>query len=296
MLAHVLLVLLSAAPPAAEATKLAEAKAWDDLYLKYSAVDPAQYAAKDRESIGKALLAAGHGLEGSDPVLALSLAERSAAFHETSAAWLLAGELSQKLDQNAAAAKALERAVVLDPANDKAKMLRADLAFKEGDLLLAENLYESIPEASPHRAAAQSGLEKARKARVADTERLAELQKIERDLQQKRTQADKEVDTQPLTLLDVCRVHAVATCEALKRCQPELAGDVSDCSQFTSACTGISGNAPFSRGELESCRVALGKADCSKVQVGTLPTPGRIAKECEIFERIPSGKLGPLAP
>lgn len=296
MLVHALLVLLAAAPPAAEATKLAAAKAWDELYLKYSAVDPAQYAAQDREAIGKALLAAGRGLEGSDPVLALSLAERSAAFHETSDAWLLAGELAQRLNQPAAAAKALERAVILAPTNDMAKMLRADLAFKEGDLLLAQNLYESVPEGSPHRAAAQAGLEKAKQAQAAETERLAELHKIERDLQQKRAQADKEVDARPLSLLDVCRAHAVATCEAIKRCQPALAGDVSDCSEFTSACIGITGDAPFSRGELEKCRTALSKADCSKIQVGTLPTPGRIARECEVFEKIPSGKLGPLGP
>lgn len=295
MLTTVLLLLLAAVPPAAEATKLAKEKAWDELYLKYSAAAPGEYSEADRKLIAKSLLEAARGM-GDDPVLALSLAERSAAFEETSEAWLLAGELGLKLDQNGAAGKALEKAVVLDPKNDRARLLRADLAFEEGDLLLAENLYESVPEPSAQRAAAQAGLAKTRAARATETEHLGQLHKLEKELATRRAAGEKAVEDQPLTLFEVCRAHAVGTCEAIKRCHPELAQGVSDCSEFTMACQGIEGAAPFSRGELKKCTAAIAAADCAKVHVGTLPTPARIAPECQGFDKIPSGKLGPLGP
>lgn len=295
MLTTVLLVLLAAAPPASEATALVQKKAWDELYLKYSAAAPGEYSEPDRALVGQALLQAARGL-GSDTVLALSLAERSAAFHETSEAWLLAGELGLKLEQNAAAGKALEKAVVLDPANDRAKLLRADLAFKEGDLLLAETLYASVPEASAQRAAAQAGLERTKAARAAETERLAQLHKMENALKTRREAAEKAVESQPLTLGEVCRVHAVTTCQALKRCMPALAGGLNDCGALEGICPEGQDPAPLSRRELEACRGAIEAADCSRISIEVLSDPSRFGPECAAFSKMAGGAFAPPGP
>jgi tetratricopeptide (TPR) repeat protein len=301
MLTYVLLALLAAVPPATQATRLAQQKSWDDLYLQFSAARPNDYGAEDRKEVARALLEAARGL-GSDPALAVSLAERSAAFDETADAWLLAGELSLKLGQNDSAAKALERAVVLNPADDRAKMLRADLALKEGDLLLAESLYKSIPEQSPQHAAAKAGLEKARKASASKAsasknEDLARMKQLEKDLEARRVAAEKALHAQPVTLGEACRGHTRAICEALKRCNDPTVAEIPDCSMFTSACLESAKKAPFSRDEFEGCLKAIERASCGKLNISAMTSPARVAPECSIYDRLlPGGAASRPAP
>ena len=281
-----LLLLLAAAapPPAAEATALAGQKAWDELYLKFSAARPEQYPAEERKAVAEALLRAARGLEADAP-LALSLAERSAAFHESAEAWGLAGELALKLDQNEAAAAALEKAVVLAPADDRLKLLRADLAFKEGDLVLAESLYAAVPAASAQHAAAQAGLEKTRQAVAERNRNLAELHRAEQDLAKRRETVEAKLRGLPVTLFEACRSHTRATCEALKRCHPQLASAV-DCDELAGACPQSEKVAPFSREELGGCVAAIGRVGCEKVTPENFADPSAAVPECRILKSI----------
>jgi hypothetical protein len=132
------------APPAEAASNLAATKSWDDLYLKFSAAKPDGYSAADRGRIAKALLLGAHGMESTDGVIAVSLAERAVAFEESVEALTYAGELNQKIDQNGQAAKWFERAVAVDAHADRAHLLRAELALRENEPAVANQHLQAI--------------------------------------------------------------------------------------------------------------------------------------------------------
>lgn len=130
---------------AADAKKLASEKAWDDLYLKFSSGDPKALPEADRAAIAEALLKGAQALGGEDPVIALSLAERSVEFKPTVEALIAAADFNRKAKQNGQAATLLEQASKLDPANASVKVARAELALEENEPGVARDLLEKVP-------------------------------------------------------------------------------------------------------------------------------------------------------
>lgn len=131
-------------PTAAEATALASARSWDDLYLKFSAVDPAPFSRTDRAQVAAALLAGARAM-ADDAVLATSLAERALAFAESTEALLLAAEGNRRLQQFGQSEKWLDRALVLEPKSAPAHLARAALALQENDAQIALAHLAALP-------------------------------------------------------------------------------------------------------------------------------------------------------
>jgi hypothetical protein len=144
-----LLVQLAAAsnPSASEASSLAQAGSWDDLFLKFGSAQPQGYSAADRTRVAQALLQGAQAMEKTDAVTAVSLAEKSVAFAETVPALLFAGELNQRLQQNGQAAKEYDRALQLDAHHSRAHLLRAELALSEGEPQVALAHLKGLPAA-----------------------------------------------------------------------------------------------------------------------------------------------------
>jgi tetratricopeptide (TPR) repeat protein len=168
-----------AKPSAQAAQALARDKAWDDLFLQFSAGDPKAFPAADRATIADALLAGATDLAGSDGVMAVSLVERSIAFKEQGASLRLAGKLNQQLEQSGQAARFFERALDLDPKDAEARLLRAELAVKEGEGALALKALETLPAAyEPARAGkAREGARALEASRKANQDAVSQLQK-----------------------------------------------------------------------------------------------------------------------
>lgn len=138
-----MLALLASNATAADAQKLAAAKQWDDLYLQFSSGDPGAFSARDRSAIAAALLQGAQGSE--DAVISTSLAERAVAFHETVPALVFAAQLEEKVQQNAQAARFLDRAIALQPRSGPAHFARAELALSENDAALALQHVRAVP-------------------------------------------------------------------------------------------------------------------------------------------------------
>ncbi len=143
----ILLAALSAAPTSQEARALLAEGAYDELYLRCSTVKREDLERGERSLIAKALLEAAQKLR-EDPALAASLAEKSASLEPSAAAFLTAGESNLALNHPAAA---LEDAIRLAPNLAAALLSRADLALKEGDAILAEQLYARVRPGAPER-------------------------------------------------------------------------------------------------------------------------------------------------
>ena len=82
---HLLALLLIAATPAtvARAHSLASSKAWEELYLAFSAANPTGYTGPEREAIAGDLQKGCQAILGGDKVMAFSLGERAVAFAPT---------------------------------------------------------------------------------------------------------------------------------------------------------------------------------------------------------------------
>lgn len=109
MLATLLVVTLSAAPTAAQATSFAKAKNWEELYLGFATATPESASKNDRPKIASALLQGCLALQGDDPVMAYSLGERSVAFTPSADALFCTALTAKRSEQRGAAEDALRK-------------------------------------------------------------------------------------------------------------------------------------------------------------------------------------------
>lgn len=109
MLSGLLALSLAAAPSAAQATALAKAKSWEELYLGFAAVSADSVSKADRPKIAGALLKGCLALEGDDAVMAYSLGEKSVELTPTADALICTALSAKRTDQRGAAEDALRK-------------------------------------------------------------------------------------------------------------------------------------------------------------------------------------------
>jgi hypothetical protein len=177
-----LTLLLAAAPPPERAQQLAKAKAWEDLYLAYSAADPKGYPDADRKAIAGPLLKGCEALAGNDAVMAYSLGERSVAFEESAGGLRCLARAALVTEQHGAAEEALRKGLEHFPKEgsfglELGKLLLAD---KDGPGAIAA--LEKVPPRSPQASEAKKLLQKARSLSAEEGRARAEAEKLERRL------------------------------------------------------------------------------------------------------------------
>jgi len=147
--ALLLAVLLSATPPkASDASRLAHAGKWDDLYLAFAAAKPAGYSAPDRAQVARALGAGCVALEGKDAVMAYSLGDRSTAFLPTEDGLLCLVRAARQCDQRGAAEKALRAGLVRFPKDGRFGLELGRQLLEDHDPAGARAALEKVPRSS----------------------------------------------------------------------------------------------------------------------------------------------------
>ncbi len=187
MAAALLLVSLLAAVPVDEAEALAKAADAEQLFLKFASAKPEDYSAPQRRRLAAALLQGAQGARG-DPMIAVALAERAVLLEKTAAGLTLLGQIEVQLGQRSAAARHLDEAVALKPADVPALVARAELAMDEQDFAVAVDRYEK---AQASGAAVGPALAKARAAQTQRSSDVEGLKAREAQYQQKAELATK---------------------------------------------------------------------------------------------------------
>ncbi len=109
MLTALLTLSLAAAPGAAQATALAKAKNWEELYLGFATATPESVPKGERPKVAKALLEGCLALQGDDAVMAYSLGERSVAFAPSADALFCTALTAKRSEQRGACEDALQK-------------------------------------------------------------------------------------------------------------------------------------------------------------------------------------------
>jgi hypothetical protein len=206
-----LALLLTASPPPGRAQQLAKSKAWEDLYLAYSAADPNGYSDADRKAIAAPLLKGCEALAGKDAVMAYSLGERSVAFEESAAGLRCLARAALATEQRSAAEEALRKGLEHFP-NDGAfglELGRVLLEDEDGTAAIA--VLAKVPPRSPQAAEARKLLQQARNLSAEQSKARAEAEKLEKRInaaQIKPASALGEGDTRPAGLSYESRVSA----------------------------------------------------------------------------------------
>jgi Peptidase MA superfamily len=198
-----LALLLTAAPPPARAQQLAKSKAWEDLYLAYSAADPSGYPDADRKAIAGPLLKGCEALAGNDAVMAYSLGERSVAFEESAAGLRCLARAALATDQRSAAEEALRKGLERFPNEGAFGLELGKMLLEDSDGPAAIGVLEKVPPRSPQAAEAKKLLQQARNLSAEESKARAEAEKLERRLnaaQTKAATAQGPGDTRPAGL------------------------------------------------------------------------------------------------
>ncbi|HEY3444865.1 MAG TPA: hypothetical protein VGK67_00820 [Myxococcales bacterium] len=254
----------TASPPAAaEARQLAGKKAWDELYLRFSAAKAADYKDADRKAVAAALMEASRALRD-DLALSVACAEKSAQLDPTVEAWLAAGDANLKLKQGAAAASAYEKAVLLSPTNGRALVARADLAMQEGEPELAVSLYSKVPAKAAESKAAQEKLAKAKVAAQERAKALAELAQADRKVVVGANAGKPPEDPNAVGNESVCTESMRALCGLVRRCMPWEPGAKTCDDEVADQCAKLEGQTKVTRKAMDACVAGLGKATCEK--------------------------------
>ncbi|MBK7863876.1 MAG: hypothetical protein IPJ65_35770 [Archangiaceae bacterium] len=132
MLAALALTLLTAAPTAADAERMAAKKQWDELYLAWAAVKVDAVPAGDRAKVARALAKGCVALSAGDAVMALSLGEKAVAFAEDAEALLCSAKAAVKTEQLTEAEGLLRTGRRVFAGDDR-------FALELGRMLLAEH-------------------------------------------------------------------------------------------------------------------------------------------------------------
>lgn len=198
-----LTLLLTAAPPPERAQQLAKSKAWEDLYLAYSAADPNGYSEADRKAIAGPLLKGCEALAGSDAVMAYSLGERSVAFEETAGGLRCLARTALSTDQRSAAEDALRKGLERFPQDGAFGLELGRMQLEDSDGPAAIAALEKVPPRSPQAGEAKRLLQQARNLSAEQSKARAEAEKLERRVNSGKTKpatAQGEGDTRPASL------------------------------------------------------------------------------------------------
>jgi hypothetical protein len=175
-----LALLLTAAPPPQRAQQLAKDKAWEELYLAYSAADPKGYADPQRKAIAGPLLKGCEALVANDAVMAYSLAERSVAFEETAGGLRCLARSALGSDQRGAAEEALRKGLERFPKDGAFGLELGKLLLEDKDGPGAVAALSKVPPKGPQAAEAKKLLQKARSLSAEDGQARAQAESIER--------------------------------------------------------------------------------------------------------------------
>jgi tetratricopeptide (TPR) repeat protein len=136
---------LSAAPTAADATRLAKSHSWEELYLAWAAVDAKGYRKKDAAAIGKALAQGCAALLGEDAVMAYALGEKGAAFSPSAEGLYCLGLAARHLEQRDAAERAFRDGMKRYPKDGRFPLEVGRLLLEEGDAAGATAVLRAVP-------------------------------------------------------------------------------------------------------------------------------------------------------
>lgn len=125
--------LLAAPTSAARAQELASKKAWEELYLAFSAVEPSKVPFKEKKAIAAQLHKGCEALGDTDAVMAYSLGERSVAFDPSPEGILCLARAAVKSEQRGAAEEALIRGLRRHPKNAALALALGRLQVDDGD-------------------------------------------------------------------------------------------------------------------------------------------------------------------
>ncbi|WNG60657.1 hypothetical protein F0U59_42570 [Archangium gephyra] len=181
MRALLLLSLLSANPPTpAQAQKLAAERAWEDLYLAWSSVDPKGYSQPDRRTIAASLLKGCEALASSDGVMAYSLGERAVLYEQTAPGLRCLARTALATDQRGTAEDALRRGLEHFPKEGHFGLELGKLLLEDKDPQGALAALGKVPPRSPEAAKAKALMQKARSASSEESAAMAQARAIER--------------------------------------------------------------------------------------------------------------------
>jgi len=155
-LALTLTLLLSAAPTAADATRLAKAEAWEELYLAWASASPKGHKKKDAQAIGAALAKGCQALLGDDAAMAYGLGEKAAAFSPTADALYCLGLAARRGEQHAEAEAAFRDGMKRFPKDGRFALELGRLLADEGDARGAEAALAAVPPKSKQAAEARA--------------------------------------------------------------------------------------------------------------------------------------------
>jgi hypothetical protein len=177
-----LALLLAAAPPPQRAQQLARSKAWEELYLAYSAADPKGYSGADRKAIAGPLLQGCEALLASDAVMAYSLGERAALFEESAGSLRCLARAALRSDQRGAAEESLRKGLERFPKEGAFGLELGRLLLEEKDAPGAIAALDRVPPRSPQAREAKKLLQKARSLSAEERQARAQAERLERRL------------------------------------------------------------------------------------------------------------------
>ncbi len=157
-------LLLTAAPPspAQKAKSLAASRSWEELYLAFSAGDPADVPAPQRGPVSAALTQGCEALKDEDPVMAYSMGERAALYDESAGALRCLARSARKTDQRAAAEAALRKGLTKHPKDGAFGLELGKLLLEEQDAAGAVAALEKVPARAKEAGDAKRLLQQAR--------------------------------------------------------------------------------------------------------------------------------------
>jgi len=178
--ALLLALTLAATPTLEQARSWAHDKAWEELYLGFSAVKPDTLSGSDRPVLSGLLLDGSRALAGTDAVMAWSLAELAEKVHATPAVLLQLARTARATEQASAAEAALRRGLKQFPGDGDLALELGKQLLDEQDLKGAAAVLEQVPARSPRATEAKSLLGKARAGLKEEKAALKEADAIER--------------------------------------------------------------------------------------------------------------------
>ncbi|WP_224364119.1 peptidase MA family metallohydrolase [Hyalangium versicolor] len=174
------LLLAAAPPPASKAQQLAKDKAWEDLYLAYSSVDPKGYPPAERKAIAGPLLKGCEALVANDAVMAYSLGERAVAFEESAPGLHCLARAASATEQHGTAEEVLRKGLTTYPKDGAFGLELGKLLLAEKDGAGAAEALGKVPPRSPQAAEAKKLLQKALSLSAEDSQARAQAENLER--------------------------------------------------------------------------------------------------------------------
>lgn len=149
MLSFFVSVALAAGPTAADAKRLADSGAWDELYVTWSSVKPSGYKARDAKRIGATLAEGCAALLGEDAALAWGLADKAVAFDASATALYCLGLSASRNQQPGAAEAAFRTGLAKYPKDGRFPLELGRLLLGEGDRDGALKMLARVPAKAP---------------------------------------------------------------------------------------------------------------------------------------------------